>query len=143
MNILLAVDLSIASEKVLDAARLIAEDRGAKVYVLHVADPDPDFVGFQTASPAVRQTIARELRREHRAVQLLTDQLSDEGVDATALLLRGATVDTILREADRIKAQMIVIGTHGHRAVYDVLVGSVSAGVIRKSKIPILVVPTH
>jgi nucleotide-binding universal stress UspA family protein len=143
VNILVAVDLSLASEKVVEAARDVAEKRGAKVYVVHVAEPDPDFVGYGTASPGVRQGVAREFRREHRGVQLLADQLRAEGLDATGLLLRGVTVDRILEEADRLQATTIVIGTHGHRAVYDVLVGSVSAGVIRKSTVPILVVPTH
>ena len=42
MNVLVAVDLSLASEKVVEAARDVAEKQGAKVYVVHVAEPDPE-----------------------------------------------------------------------------------------------------
>jgi len=52
-------------------------------------------------------------------------------------------VESTLKEADRLEAGMIVVGTHGHGAVYDVLIGSYSAGIIRKSKLPVLVVPVR
>jgi nucleotide-binding universal stress UspA family protein len=141
MNILVAVDLSPASEKVVEAARGIAELTGATVYILHVAEPDPDFVGYDAGPEVVRTQVARELRREHRAVQALAENLRAEGLDATALLVRGPTVQTTLKEAENLKAGLIVVGTHGHGAVYDVLIGSYSAGIIRSSKLPVLVVP--
>ena len=50
-------------------------------------------------------------------------------------------VESILKEADKVNAEMIITGSHGHGAVYDILVGSVSAGIIKYSKIPVLVVP--
>jgi nucleotide-binding universal stress UspA family protein len=50
-------------------------------------------------------------------------------------------VETTLKEAESLKAELIVLGSHGHGAVYDVLVGSYSAGIIRRSKLPVLVVP--
>jgi nucleotide-binding universal stress UspA family protein len=141
MNILVAVDLSPASEKVVEAARGVAELTGAKIYILHVAEPDPDFVGYDAGPEVVRTQVARELRREHRAVQALAENLRAEGLDATALLVRGPTVQTTLKEAENLKAGLIVVGTHGHGAVYDVLIGSYSAGIIRSSKLPVLVVP--
>lgn len=141
MNILVAVDLSPASAKVVEAARGVADLTGATIYVLHVAEPEPDLVGYDTSPTMVRAQVAEELHEEHREVQALAEQLRDEGLDATALLIRGPTVATTLKEADSLDAGMIIIGSHGHGAVYDVLVGSYSAGIIRKSKIPVLVVP--
>jgi hypothetical protein len=38
---------------------------------------------------------------------------------------------------------MLVLGSHGHGAFYNLIVGSVAAGVIRNSKVPVLVVPSH
>ncbi len=57
------------------------------------------------------------------------------------MLLQGATIATVLTEADRLEANLLVIGSHGHGAVYDLLVGSVSEGLVRRSKRPMLVVP--
>jgi nucleotide-binding universal stress UspA family protein len=141
MNILVAVDLSPASEKVVEAARDIAELTGATIYILHAAEPDPEFVGYDAGPEVVRTQVADELRREHRGVQALAEKLRADGLDATALLVRGPTVSTTLKEAESLKAGLIVVGSHGHGAVYDVLIGSYSAGIIRKSRLPVLVVP--
>mgnify|MGYP001821715466 FL=1 len=141
MNILVAVDLSPASEKVVETAGDVARLTGARVYVLHAAEPEPDFVGYDAGPEVVRTQVAQELRREHRDVQALAEKLRNDGLDATALLIRGPTVETTLKEADSLEADLIVVGTHGHGAVYDVLVGSYSAGIIRRSKLPVLVVP--
>jgi len=143
MNILVAVDLSPASQNVVEAAGRVAKLTGATVYILHVAEPEPDFVGYDAGPEVVRTQVANELRQEHRDVQALAQKLRDDGLDATALLVRGPTVETTLKEADSLKAELIVVGTHGHGAVYDVLIGSYSAGVIRKSRLPVLVVPVR
>lgn len=143
MNILVAVDLSPASEKVVDAAGRVAKLTGAKVYILHTAEPEPDFVGYDAGPEVVRTQVANEYRREHREVQALAERLRNDGLDVTALLIQGPTVVTTLKEADNLDAELIVVGSHGHGAVYDVLVGSYSAGIIRKSKLPVLVVPTR
>lgn len=141
MIILVAVDLSPASNKVVAAAGDVADLTGASVYVLHAAEPEPDFVGYDAGPEVVRTQVAEELRREHREVQALAESLRERGLDATALLVRGPTVETTLKEADSLDAGLIVVGTHGHGAVYDVLIGSYSAGIIRRSKLPVLVVP--
>lgn len=141
MNILVAVDLSPASEKVVAAAGRVAKLTGASVYVLHAAEPEPDFVGYDAGPEVVRTQVAQELRREHRGVQALAENLRKADLDATALLVRGPTVETTLKEAEKLEAELIVVGTHGHGAVYDVLIGSYSAGIIRQSKLPVLVVP--
>lgn len=141
MIILVAVDLSPASKKVVAAAGDVATVTGGSVYILHAAEPEPDFVGYDAGPEVVRTQVANELRREHREVQALAEGLREKGLDATALLVRGPTVKTTLKEADSLNAGLIVVGTHGHGAVYDVLIGSYSAGIIRRSKLPVLVVP--
>jgi len=143
MNILVAVDLSPASASVVAAAGRVAKLTGARVYILHAAEPEPDFVGYDVGPEMVRTQVAREMRSEHRGVQALAEKLRNDGLDATALLVQGPTVEITLKEADNLQAELIVVGTHGHGAVYDMLLGSCSAGIIRKSKLPILVVPVR
>jgi nucleotide-binding universal stress UspA family protein len=58
-------------------------------------------------------------------------------------LLQGSIVETILKQAKKLDVEMIVMGTHGRGAVFKLLVGSVSEGVLRGAKCPVLVVPTH
>lgn len=45
---------------------------------------------------------------------------------------------TILAEADRVGADLVAVGSHGHGAAYDLAIGSISAGVIRASSKPVL-----
>jgi nucleotide-binding universal stress UspA family protein len=143
MNVLVAVDLSAASEQVVAVAGRVAKATGAKVYIIHCAEPDPDFVGYDAGPEVVRDQVAAELHREHEQVQALAKQLRADEIDATALLIRGPTVETTLKEAMRLDAELIVVGSHGHGAVYNLLVGSYSAGILRKSAVPVLVVPTR
>ncbi|MEY2831959.1 MAG: hypothetical protein RLZZ574_1217, partial [Cyanobacteriota bacterium] len=63
--------------------------------------------------------------------------------NVTPLLVQGATIETILREASKLRADMIIIGSHGHGALYRALVGNVTEGVIRKALCPILVIPAQ
>lgn len=141
MKILVAVDFSGVTPRVMEIARDLAARTTSHVYVLHVAEPEPDFVGYDTGPDVVRDQVAEEFHREHRQVQALADKLRSSNVGATALLIQGSIVETIVREAERLDADIMVVGSHGHGAVFDLLVGSISEGLVRKSTRPVLVVP--
>jgi nucleotide-binding universal stress UspA family protein len=143
VKILVAVDLSPASEQVIRVAKRVASATGSRVFVIHCAEPEPDFVGYGAGPEVVRDQVAAEFHREHKQVQTLAQELRDADIDATALLIRGPTVDTTLKEAGRLDASLIIVGSHGRGAVFDLLVGSYSSGILKKSSVPVLVVPTR
>jgi nucleotide-binding universal stress UspA family protein len=143
MNILAAVDFSAVTHQVLEILGRIAEAMPAKVYLVHVAPPDPAFVGYGAGPKAVRGQVAAEHHARHQQLQDLADVLRARGVDTTALLLQGATVDALIAEARKLEAGLIVLGSHGHGAVHKLLVGSVAEGVVRQSELPVLLVPAR
>jgi len=143
MKLLVGVDLSGSTEKIVKKVEDIAKSLSAKVWLLHVAEPEPDYVGFDMETEAVRDAIAKRFHGEHRQIQEIADRLRKAGLDTTALLVQGATVETMLNEASKLDVDMIVVGSHGRGAMYQLLVGSVSEGVLHGSEYPILVVPTH
>ena len=143
MKLLVCVDLSESTEIIVKKIEEITEALPAKVWLLHNAVPEPDFVEFKVDPLAARESLAKKFHVEHCQIQELADRMRKAGVDATALLVHGATVETILKEASDLEVDMIVVGSHGRGAMYQLLVGSVSEGVLRKSRCPILVVPTH
>ena len=143
VNILAAIDFSDVTERVVDTLKQMAATFPAHVWILHVAPPDPAFVGYEAGPQAVRDQVAVEHHERHRQLQQLADRLRSAGVDATALLVQGPTVAKILAEAERLQAALIVLGSHGQGALYDLLVGSVSEGVVRASKVPVLLVPAR
>lgn len=141
MSLLVALDFSsVADDQLEIVGRLAAPDR--EIFLLHVAEPDPDFVGFEAGPEEVRDQVAREFHQEHEQIQSLAGRLRDKGHRVTALLVQGPTIETILNEAEKVGAEVIVVGSHGRGKLFDLVVGSVSAGVIRKSPVPVLVVPT-
>jgi nucleotide-binding universal stress UspA family protein len=143
MNILAAVDFSAVTKDVLDALGRIGASMPAKVFLVHVAPPEPDFVGYSAGPDVVRSQVAIEHRARHQQLQRLAEDLRANEVETTALLLQGATVETLIAEAGKLEAGLIVLGSHGHGAVYDLLVGSVAEGVVRRSTVPVLLVPAR
>ena len=143
MKLLVCVDLSDSTEIIVKKIEELAKSLSAKVWLLHNAMPEPDFVEFKVDPLAARESLAKKFHVEHRQIQELADRMRKSGVETTALLVHGATVDMILKEASDLEVDMIVVGSHGRGAMYQLLVGSVSKGVLHKSTFPILVVPTH
>ena len=74
-------------------------------------------------------------------MQEYAEQLRDAGIDAKALLIKGPIVATILQQAKRFDADLLIVGSHGFGAIYDLLVGSASRGILKDTEIPVLVVP--
>lgn len=142
MSLLVALDFSdVTEEQLVIVARLAAPNR--QIYLLHVAEPEPSFVGFDAGPDEVRDQVAREFHQEHEQIQAMAARLREAGFDSKALLVQGPTIETILAEAEKVGAEAIVVGSHGHGKLYDFAVGSVSSGVIRKSSVPVLVVPSR
>jgi nucleotide-binding universal stress UspA family protein len=142
-ELLVAVDFSDATDRVLDVVTDLAGALSAHVRLLHVAEPNPEFVGYEVDPPALRDEHARAYRQEHRSLQEMADVLRGRGIDTKALLIQGGTVDKILEEAERTDSDLVVVGTHGHAALYRALLGSVSEGLLRESKRPLLIVPSR
>ena len=136
-RLLVAVDLSPESEKVIAVARRLALATGAQVFVVHCAEPDPDLVGYD------RDEVADRFHYDHAVVQDYAEKLRAEGVDATALMIRGPTVETTLAEARRLNSELIIAGSHCRGVIYEMLIGSDSASIVRQTEIPVLLVPTR
>jgi nucleotide-binding universal stress UspA family protein len=143
LTLLVAVDFSDASTAVLDRARTLALAMNAKTFLIHVAEPEPDFVGYDAGPQTVRDSVAKRFHEEHRALQNSAEEFRSDGIDAVALLVQGPTAQTLLAEAAKLKADLIVVGSHGKGAVKRLLVGSTSNGILHKTDLPVLVVPTH
>jgi len=144
MNILVAVDLSSASPKILQYVKTLALGLSAKVWLLYAEKPDLGFVGFGPGRPqSLLDEVADKFEEKRKELQDEEDKLQNSGIDAKARLVQGAAVEVILDEASKLKIDLIVVGSHGHGAVYHLMVGSVSEGVLHRSTCPVLVVPTH
>jgi len=141
--ILAALDLSEASGAILRQVAGLAQAFRARVWLIHVAEPDPEFVGREVDPGVMRDDLAEEYRKEHRELQRLAEDLRNDGLETTALLVRGPTAEKILEEARRLRADLIVVGSYGKGGVRRLLFGSTSEDVLQSAGVPVLVVPTH
>lgn len=142
-TILVPVDFSDVTSTVVSAAAALAQPFNSKIVLLHVSEPEPDFVGFEPGPQAVRASVARDFRAEHQKLEELKQSLGSSGSAVTALHIQGPMVEKILQEAEQHGAGLIVMGSHGHGAFYNLLVGSVTSGVLKGATCPVLVVPAE
>ncbi|MDP6923688.1 MAG: universal stress protein [Candidatus Scalindua sp.] len=142
MNILVAVDLSSASQKILDKAKTLALALPAKICLLHVIEGEPDFLDDEPDLQNSSDQGQQEFPQEHKDLQKEVDGLRQSGVETKGLLSQGTVVDVILQKSKQLEIDIIIIGTHGHGGVHHMIFGSVSEGVLRNTSCPVLVIPT-
>lgn len=142
-NIIAPIDLSPISRTVVEEAAAMARAFAAKLWIVHVAAPDPDFVGFRTGPQYIRDHRADVLKREHAALHEMRDAMIASGTDCEALLVQGPTSATILEEQEQLKADVIVMGSHGRSGLFKALIGSVCEQVLSESKVPVHIIPTR
>jgi nucleotide-binding universal stress UspA family protein len=140
-RILVALDFSPHAEAVLSVASELARGLSGQLTLVHVAAPDPDFVGWDPGPQSVRDSRAEELKAEHGRLHDWAEDLRAQGIDAQPLLIQGATVEAIVSQADKVSADLIVMGSHAKGPLARVLLGSVSEGVLRATHCPVVVVP--
>ncbi len=143
MHVVACLDLSPLTEDVVVAATTLASRLGARLTLLHVGAPEPDFIGYDVGPDTVRDAVANSLRREHRELESWRQRASSDGVETHALMVQGPTVDKLLTQAERLGADYLVLGSHGHSALFDLIAGSVTQGVLKQATVPVLVVPAQ
>ncbi len=142
-TLLVPVDFSDVTPRVLEMAITLAEKFQSRIMLLHVAEPAPEFVGFEPGPAPVQTAVARDFKAEHERLDELKQQIVAAGIDATALQVQGPLSEKILQQAGEHNAALIVMGSHGHGAIYNLLVGSVTSGVLKAAPCPVVVVPSE
>ena len=140
-RVLACVDLTESSQRVLGCARGLCEPAG-QLIILHVAAPEPDFVGYGVGPESVRHSVALELRSEHRQVQQLAATSRASGLLVTPLTVQGMAAEKILDHAERLEVDFIVLATKSHSMLHDWVVGSVARAVVKGACRPVVLVPS-
>jgi nucleotide-binding universal stress UspA family protein len=142
-TILVPLDLSPAAVRVCNAACDLARQMDGRLILLHVVQPPPVVMSEVYAFDAGQLTemaAVADKSAAHR-LRVLAGYCAKQKVRATTVQRAGSPVAAILAKAASAKAAYIVMGSHGHGAIYDLLVGSTTHGVLMKAACPVLVVP--
>ncbi len=158
-RILVPIDFSDATPRVIDLAQQLAKALDAEIHLIHVkelsAAAAPGTLGYGLAGmpelapmsgvpvpvfdPMPQPVSVDEVQQSKLAHW--QEEIAQFGVKVTLREPTGAVVEQILDEADVVNADLIVMGTHGHSAMYNLLVGGVTKGVLKHSARPVLLVP--
>jgi nucleotide-binding universal stress UspA family protein len=137
-RILIATDGSDGAREAVEFGLELAAEHAAKVFVVHVA-PAVDVVpwsGFGM-TPAAPHAVTD---RDRAALDDALQSAEERGISARVELLSGNAVDEIVAFADSHAVDLIVIGSRGHGAIASAMLGSVSLGVLRETRRPVLIV---
>lgn len=152
-TILYATDLSPRAPEVFRYAMSLAQKYGAKIHILHAVEPLTPFarsmvdlyLSRETTDElhkSARDSMIEQIRR--RLDLFCTDELctDPEGRDRVAgvIIDEGRPADLILREAERLHADLIVMGSHGHTAVGEILLGTTAHRVMQRAAVPVFLV---
>lgn len=140
-TILAPVDFSPATTRVLEAATELARAIEGEVVLLHVVQPPMVTSDYGLAMENVQEILAVSERAATRQLAHLQERLSKGDVPTRSVHVNGAPVPAILEQAESLGASYVVMGSHGHTAFYDLLVGSTTHGVLKKSPCPVVIVP--
>lgn len=140
-NILVAVDFNDAVGELLGYAEGLAEKFGAKVWVVHVAEPDTTSTGVEPGPQYIRDFKAEDLREIHHNLQSICKTFLGQEVEYEALLIQGSTVETVLEEARKLQSDLLIVGTHKYSFLHNLLQERVSLKLLKKASIPVLAIP--
>jgi nucleotide-binding universal stress UspA family protein len=132
--LLVPTDFSETSQSALDLAKELAAALGAEIVLLHVFEPP---IVYPEISPAFVDSFYRELVPAGK--RQLAELAARSGVTRT-LVREGRAGQEIVEAAKAVFPKLIVLGTHGRRAIQRLLLGSVAEYVVRHAGAPVVTV---
>lgn len=140
-DILIPTDGSEGARPAILEALDLAEQFGATVHALFVADTSYPYAGAE-ATTVDWNLIVEDLEEEgRRATQRIADEGTKRDVEVRQEIRRSSVIhEAILEYADEVDADLVVMGTHGRTGISRFLLGSVTEKVVRTSPIPVLTV---
>lgn len=138
-TILVAVDFSGPSERAVEVAIDFAGRFGALLHVFHAYKPRASTIDGSDA-PAVC-ALNRGLRRAAaKSVDEIVTRAQESGIKASGEVAEGPPSWAIREEVDRLKPDLLIMGTHGRSGLKHVVLGSVAERTIRSVTCPVVTV---
>jgi nucleotide-binding universal stress UspA family protein len=140
-TILVPLDGSKRAEKILLYVKELALTRESTMLFLQVIDPATFMVAPYDMVPYYDPEKAENLVAEAKSyLTALVNEFREEGLDVRFMVEQGPVVHTILKVAEREKADLIALASHGRTGLARVFYGSVAAGILNQTDRPLLIV---
>lgn len=143
-QILCPVDFSDFSDYAMRYAALLAQKFEARLTLLHVVAPILVPLPGDALVPPMRQADLADIADACRERLTRTaGDLAEKGIEVACQVTSGVPYLEILRMAEELHADMIVMGTHGRSGLVHLMIGSVAERVVRKAPCAVLTVKRH
>ena len=146
-RILVPIDGSPTSNLGLREAIKLAQDQNATLILLHVVDELIVAEGFDGTMYVAAESIDNflaALRKEGKALLAKAEvRVNQHAIKCQTVLVETvghAVADVIIEQTKKHRADLIVLGTHGRRGLSRIVMGSDAEGVVRATKVPVLLV---
>ncbi len=136
-KILCAIDGSAITERILLYAMHFGKKEGVVVHIVHVYEPPEQYATQEGYEELVKSY--REVAQH--VVQDAREFLEDVGLQVTGEAIVGPPAQVVLEEADRVGADLILVGHRNPKDVTEMFLGSVSQQILNQTRIPVLVIP--
>jgi nucleotide-binding universal stress UspA family protein len=138
---LVPVDFSAVTEEIISAASTFARAFNGKVVLLHTVQPQVITSEYALPVEALQETMVAQEKNSAIKLTEHAAQFHAAGIAAETLVRHGPPETTILEVATEVKADFIIMGSHGHGRLYDLLVGSTASGVLKGAKCGVIIMP--
>ena len=134
-------DFSSASRAAFKRALELARTSRAPLIIIHVIEPSVPMIGEGYIPPQTYEAIEASARAyAKRGLDKLVKQARKANVRATARMLEGSPHERIVRAARSLRADLIVMGTHGRAGLARLILGSVASRVVALAHCPVMTV---
>jgi len=144
MRILLAVDGSVCSDRATQLVASLPLPPGSAVRIVAVLQPLADALALSyaaagDASATIESEEERDARHLREAIGRAETALRRDGLTVDGYLVRGRPASSIVEEAARMPADLVVVGSRGHGTIATMVLGSTAAEVVDHAPCPVLV----
>ena len=142
-RVLVPVDGSSTSNRGLAEALKIARSQKARVCLLHVVDDTPIVMAPELGGLYTDQMLDLMRDSGKKVLAKSLESARKHGIKAEGVLIESLTrpvADSIVAQARKWRADLIVLGTHGRRGLSRLVMGSDAESVVRTSPVPVLLV---
>ena len=140
-TIIAAVDASNIAASVVAEAAALALAAEARIILITVVQPPVITSEYAPLLENIAEIPAAGEKAAARRLAGIEERLKRDGIETTSVQLTGAPITHLLEQAKKYAADYIVMGSHGHTAFYDLLVGSTTHGVLLRAQCPVVIVP--
>ncbi len=140
-TILVPIDFSPVTPAVIRAACGFAKLTRGRLILLHVVQLPVAMDPYGLSSAFVSEAFVASEKAASRQLRTWRQRCLKQVASVRTVQRLGDPAAEVLTLIRTLKPAYVIIGSHGHRALYDLLMGSTTQGVLRRATCPVLVVP--